>query len=86
MFLPILPQISTCTNLGDEIQCVMLLVSLLKKGHFRTKFQTALGRNLRKFPTDFGRNDVFGRNSDRKGVVRKDRVAISHGFVCGILD
>jgi len=37
-------------------------VSLLKKCHFRTEFQTVLGR---KFPTDFGRKSVFARNSDK---------------------
>jgi hypothetical protein len=39
-----------------------------------------LGRNLRIFPTDFGRNYVFGRISDRKGAVRKGRVA-NNSFV-----
>jgi len=63
----------TCLYLGAILS--KCLEALLKKVHFRTEFQTVLGRNLRKFPTDFGRNYVFGRNSDRKGVVRKDRVA-----------
>ena len=40
-------------------------VSLLKKGHFQTKFRTVLGRNLWTIPTEFGRKCVFGRNSDR---------------------
>lgn len=32
-----------------------------KKSHFRTKFRTILGWNLRRIPTEFGQKCVFGR-------------------------
>jgi len=40
---------STKTNIH-----FLKIPTLLKKGLFRTKFQTVLGRNLRTIPTEFG--------------------------------